>query len=544
MIKQQKNSSNLPGIQEFLEAIIENIVDGLAACNLNGELVLFNKATRNFHGLLPEPIKCEDWAKHYDLHDETGKPFELEQIPLWRALQGESVRDAPMMIIPKTGESRSLIANADPIYDSIGNQSGAVVLMRDVTALKAAEAELRNAKNLLENQVAIHTADLEQTIAELQQNRQRLEDSEAQFRTTFEQAAMGCAHLAISGEWLRVNQKLCDIVGYSREELLATTFQNITHPDDLAADLALVTELLAGTTENYSLEKRYFCKDQSIVWVQITVSLGRETKSNGALGIPLYFVAMVQDISDRKQLEFQNAESRHELEKAKVALENRNDELDQFVHAVSHDLKAPLRGITNLSEWLEDDLTGQLPEENQQQLVLIRQRAKRMESLIDGLSNYSRVGREHVNSELVDTYSLLLELTDSLAPANGFNIQIPKTLPTIMAKKVLLGQVFSNLLSNAIKHHDRDSGTIIVDWEDQGKQYLFSVIDDGPGIPVAFQERMFTVFQTLSGSGSPENTGIGLALIKKIVENEGGLLRLHSNGDRGSRFEFTWPKVS
>ena len=544
MIKQQKFPSDIPEKQEFLEALIENIVDGLAACNLNGELILFNQATRNFHGLLPEPIKCEDWAKYYDLHDETGKPFELEQIPLWRALQGERVRDAPMMIIPKAGESRSLIANADPIYDSIGNQSGAVVLMRDVTALKATEAELQNIKNLLENQVSVHTANLEKTIEELQQNKQRLEESEAQFRTTFEQAAMGCAHVATSGEWLRVNQKLCDIVGYSREELLETTFQNITHPDDLAADLALVTGLLAGATENYSLEKRYLRKDQSIVWVQITVSLRRETDSSGILGAPLYFIAMVQDISDRKQLEFQNAEARRELEKAKAALEDRNDELDQFVYAASHDLKAPLRGITNLSEWLEEDLTGQLPEENQQQLMLLRQRAKRMESLIDGLLKYSRVGREQIDSELVNTYSLLLELTDSLAPANGFDIQIPKTFPTIMAKKVLLGQVFSNLLNNAIKHHDRDSGTVIVDWEDQGQHYLFSVTDDGPGIPVAFQDRMFTVFQTLTGSGSPENTGIGLALIKKIVENEGGILRLYSNGDRGSRFEFTWPKLS
>ena len=176
--------------------------------------------------------------------------------------------------------------------------------------------------------------------------------------------------------------------------------------------------------------------------------------------------------------------------------------------------------------------------------MLLRQRAKRMESLIDGLLKYSRVGREQVNSELVDTYSLLLELTDSLAPANGFDIQIPKTFPTIMAKRVLLGQVFSNLLNNAVKHHDRDSGTVIVDWENQEQYYLFSVTDDGPGIPIAFQTRIFTVFQTLSGSGSPENTGIGLALVKKIIENEGGLLRLHSNDDRGSRFEFTWPKVS
>jgi PAS domain S-box-containing protein len=434
IMSSQKFPSALPGGQDFLEAVIENIVDGLAACDLNGELVLFNQATRTFHGLLPEPIRCEDWAKHYDLHDESGEPFELEQIPLWRALQGESVRDAPMMIIPKTGESRSLIANADPIYDSIGNQAGAVVLMRDVTALKASEAELHRIKDLLEHQVEVHMADLEKTIAELQENKQRLEDSEAQFRTTFEQAAMGCAHLAISGEWLQVNQKLCDIVGYSREDLLAMTFQCITYPDDLAKDLAHVTKILAGEIENYSIEKRYICKDQSIIWVQITVSLRRQTHNDGTLGIPLYFIGMVEDINDRKHLELQNTESLCALEKAKAALEDRNEELDQFVYAASHDLKAPLRGITNLSEWLEEDLSGQLSEENQQQLVLLRQRAKRMENLIDGLLKYSRIGREQVDPELVDTYSLLIELVDSLSPTNGFDIQIPKTFPTIMAK--------------------------------------------------------------------------------------------------------------
>lgn len=540
----QKFPSALPGGQDFLEAVIDNIVDGLAACDLNGELVLFNQATRTFHGLLPEPIRCEDWAKHYDLHDESGKPFELEQIPLWRALQGESVRDAPMMIIPKTGESRSLMANADPIYDSVGNQAGAVVLMRDVTLLKASEAELRRLKALLEHQVEVHMADLEKTISELQENKQRLEDSEAQFRTTFEQAAIGCAHMGIAGEWLRVNQKLCEIVGYSREELLAITFQHITYPDDLAEDLAHVAKLLEGEIESYSLEKRYICKNQSIVWVQITVSLRRQIQNDGAPGKPLYFITMVENINDRKHLELQNEESLCALEKAKVALENRNDELDQFVYAASHDLKAPLRGITNLSEWLEEDLTGQLSEENQQQLVLLRQRAKRMENLIDGLLEYSRIGREQVNPELVDTYSLLLELVDSLSPTNGFDIQICKTFPTIMVKKIFLGQVFSNLINNAVKHHDRESGTVRIDWENQGQHYLFSVTDDGPGIPAAFHDRIFTIFQTLGGSGSAESTGIGLALIKKIVENEGGTLRLHSNGDRGSRFEFTWPKLS
>jgi PAS domain S-box-containing protein len=530
--------------QEFLAALFENLSEGLVACNSAGEIVLFNRAAQEFHGALPEPIRPELWSEYYDLYDGTGEqPLPTEDIPLMRALKGEKVRSAEMMIKPQGGKPRSILTNADPILDASGHCLGAVALMRDVTdhretmaalerdiiARKKVEAELLATQSALEARVEERTAELA--------------EREAQFRTTFDQAAIGCAHVSLDGHWLRMNQKICETVGYSREELLQKTFQDITHPEDLAGDLALVEKLSAGSISFYSLEKRYIRGDASIIWARITVSLRRSAPdAENALGKPLYFISMVEDISDRKQLESQNEANRQALEKTKQSLERRNQDLDQFVYIASHDLKAPLRGIANLSEWLEEDLAEKLPPDNREQLVLMRSRVKRMENLINGLLEYSRVGREDLETAQVDLRDLLLEIIDSLDPPPAFQIQLPKTMPSFQTQRLLLSQVFANLFSNAIKHHDRDGGEIVVDWTEAGKYYVFTVTDDGPGVPMHQQERIFGIFQTLTGSESAANTGIGLALVKKIVEGGGGSIQLQCGTERGSCFEFTWPK--
>jgi PAS domain S-box-containing protein len=524
------SDSNLLAGQDFLEALLENVSEGLVACNSAGQIVLFNRAAQDFHGLPREPISPERWSQYYDLYDDSGEqPLLMEDVPLMRALKGERVRAAEIMIKPKGLAPHSVLTNADPIVDSMGRQLGAVALMRDVTVQKQLETELLASKVELEARVAKRTAELA--------------EREAQFRTNFEQSAIGCAHVGVDGRWLRVNQKLCDTVGYSNEELLKKTFQDITHPEDLAEDLAYVKRLLAGDIAHYSFEKRYVRGDGTIIWARITVSLRRQNPTpDSQLGEPFYFISMVEDISDRKKLELQDATSRQALEEAKQLLENRNQELDQFVHIASHDLKAPLRGISNLSEWLEEDLAGQLPPEHQAHLVLMRSRIRRMENLINGLLQYSRVGRENFETSWVNTRELLLEILDSLNPPSTFQIQLPEVMPQFETQQLLFSQVFANLFSNAIKHHDRSFGHIAVDWAEQENHYRFAVTDDGPGIPLEQRELAFGIFQTLGGSESSSNTGIGLALVKKIVEEGGGSIRLEPGADRGLRCEFTWPK--
>ncbi|MEX0269572.1 ATP-binding protein [Leptolyngbyaceae cyanobacterium UHCC 1019] len=232
------------------------------------------------------------------------------------------------------------------------------------------------------------------------------------------------------------------------------------------------------------------------------------------------------------------------LAQTNITLEDRNRELEQFAYVASHDLKAPLRAIANLSEWIEEDLQGQLPAENQRQMLLLRGRVHRMEALINGLLEYSRVGRTKAPLEQVSVKTLLEEVIDSLAPPATFTIEIAPNLPTFTTKVMLLRQVFTNLLGNAIKHHDRPDGQITISVQEQGAFYEFSVADDGPGIDANYHTKVFVIFQTLEARDTKESTGIGLAIVKRIVEAEGGSIWITSQEGSGATFHFTWLKES
>ena len=223
-------------------------------------------------------------------------------------------------------------------------------------------------------------------------------------------------------------------------------------------------------------------------------------------------------------------------------LERRNQELDQFAYVTSHDLKAPLRAIANLSTWLEEDLGYQLPADSQHHMHLLRGRVQRMESLINGLLEYSRVGRTEVPTERVDVEALLQEILDSLAFPAEFTVDLPKTFPTFEAKRLLLRQVFANLLNNAYKHCDRNDGRVQIRWRELATAYEFSISDNGPGIDPQYHDRIFSVFQTLKARDQLESTGIGLSIVRKIIESENGLIRVDSELGRGSSFIVIWPK--
>jgi PAS domain S-box-containing protein len=390
-----------------------------------------------------------------------------------------------------------------------------------------------------------------------------LQEREEGLRIIFEQAAVGIATLDLEGRWLKVNQSLCDLVGYTAAELSKLTFKEITYAEDLELDLYFAQQLLAGGIGHFSREKRYVRKDGQLVWANITVSLMRQSNETatkftslghtyfvpGGIGQPQYFIAMVEDISERKQSELMLQQRSRELEsmnnslfKASSLLAERNQELDRFVHIVSHDLKAPLRGIANLAEWMEDDLSGQLPEENRSQLQLMRQRVDRMDSLINGLLEYARVGRTNVITEIIDVPELFTEILDSLAIPCDFTVETECQVSTLVAQRILLSQVLMNLISNALKYHHRPDGLLRIGVRDLGRHYEFWVQDNGPGIPPEHHARIFEIFQTLKPSSSGESTGIGLSIVKKIVEVEGGTIHLDSEVGVGSTFRFTWPK--
>jgi signal transduction histidine kinase/DNA-binding response OmpR family regulator len=232
----------------------------------------------------------------------------------------------------------------------------------------------------------------------------------------------------------------------------------------------------------------------------------------------------------------------HKMSETAECLKQRNQELDEFAYVASHDLKAPLRAIANLANWLSEDLNGTIPEENQHQLDLLQSRVKRMEQLIQGLLTYSRIGRQAAPQETINVADLIAETIDFLSPPPEFIIEIAPEMPTLTTDKLALHQVFSNLIGNAIKYHPRHDGKIIISVGDRETFYQFAVKDDGRGIAPEYHQKIFGIFQTLQSRDEIESTGIGLSIVKKIVEFQGGEITLESQIDRGTTFYFTWKK--
>ncbi len=219
-----------------------------------------------------------------------------------------------------------------------------------------------------------------------------------------------------------------------------------------------------------------------------------------------------------------------------------NEELTHFAYVVSHDLKAPLRGIKLLTEWLCTDYGEQLGDEAQENLRLLQNRVDRMHNLIEGVLQYSRVGRIHEDETQIDLNQLLPDIIDAIAPPDHIAIAVEGTLPTVNGEKTRVTQVFQNLLTNAVKYMDKPEGRIVVTHEDLGDTWQFSVTDNGPGIEKRHFERIFKIFQTLVRRDEFESTGVGLTLVKKIVELYGGRIWLESELGQGSTFHVTIPK--
>jgi signal transduction histidine kinase len=217
--------------------------------------------------------------------------------------------------------------------------------------------------------------------------------------------------------------------------------------------------------------------------------------------------------------------------------------LDSFAYAASHDLKAPLRGIRNLTEWIAEDVKDKTGADTIENLALLRDRVERLDMLLDSLLQHSRVGHVGAAPEDIDIARLIQDIADYIAPRTGFTVTYRGEIHMIHTSKAPLEQVLRNLIGNGLKHHDGDVGAVVVSARDLGNMIEFRVEDDGTGIPPRFHERIFQMFQTLKSRDELEGSGMGLAVVKKSVESHGGTIRVESTPPRrGTTFVFTWEK--
>lgn len=223
-------------------------------------------------------------------------------------------------------------------------------------------------------------------------------------------------------------------------------------------------------------------------------------------------------------------------------LEKTNRELDKFAFIVSHDLKAPLRAIGNLTGWIEEDAGDVLTKDVRANFDLIKQRVRRMEDLINAILDYSRADRTAGEEVVVDTNELVKEALDFIGNFENVELSFGSPMPTFSTDKTRLQQVFSNLLGNAIRYCDKPEVKISVSADVTDDGWIFSVKDNGPGIDKQYHEKIFAIFQTLQRRDEVESTGVGLAIVKKIIEDQGGKIWVESAVGEGADFRFFWPK--
>jgi len=405
------------------------------------------------------------------------------------AVQGEFIR-YEMYFPDRRGETLFIDFSLKPIFDAAGRVVSTIAQGSDITERKRAEAAL------VEN--------------------------EERFRTLADNISQLAWMADADGGIFWYNRRCFEYLGTTLEQMQGWGWQQVHHPEHVDRVVEWFRGSLAsGETWEDTFPLRG--ADGNYRWF-----LSRAIPIRDAQGQIVRWFGTNTDITD--------------LQSAQAALEDRNRELDSFVHIVAHDLKAPLRAIRNLAEWIAEDLAESLTPDTQQQMLRLQSRVERMSGLIDGLLNYARVGIVDSTSELVILPELLLEVVDSLAPPSTFTIDIPPHLPTIHANRLLLSQVFANLLGNAIKYHERVDGMVSVAVVDCGDFYEFAVADNGPGIAPNYLEQIFTIFHTGKPQNRQDSTGIGLAIVKKIVEAEAGKIWVESEVAKGSTFYFTWRK--
>ncbi|AXR62344.1 PAS domain-containing sensor histidine kinase [Leptospira mayottensis] len=364
--------------------------------------------------------------------------------------------------------------------------------------------------------------------------------SEEKFFNAFYYSGVGMALVSLEGKWLEVNSSLLDIIGYSRDEILKLTFQDITHPDDLTADLNLLQETLEGKRDSYRMEKRYFHKNGSTIWILLIVSLVRDSQKK-----PLFFISQIQDITDRKNMLSALIEKNETLQALSNHLTERNSQLEEFNQIVSHNLRAPIGNIFTLTTMLCEKY-GRDKDELLQSLEMS---VKDLMTTLSDIVEVIKIRRNrNVDKQPIlfkDAFNKIQNLLSTEINKMSVEIQTDFTAaPEILYSKVYLESILLNLLSNALKYSDpnRKSEISFVSYIKDKKIFLI-VRDNGLGIDLRkYGHQIFKMNKTFHRE--KEGQGIGLFMTKNQIESLGGEITVESSPGKGTSFLINFDKYN
>lgn len=498
-----------------LAAIVESSDDAIISKTLSGRIISWNRAAEKIYG--------------YTAQEAIGRPVSLllpegvqDELPdlLEKISRSEVVEHYETCRRRKDGEVIRVSLSISPVRDKSGKIIGASTIPRDITEEKRIEEELYRSRDELELCVRDQTA--------------QLGESEERIRAAFDLSAVGQAEFDVrKNRFRRVNQRFCEITGYSDTELFEMHFSDLTHPEDRAEEANLFEQVLRGERREHFNRMRYICKDGSIKWVEVYAALLRNEE-----GLPVSAVGVITDVTEKKEAEDR---VRNYAEK----LEHLNRELEEFAFVASHDLQEPLRKIQTFGNMLLSRHKESLNPEGRDYMERVIKSANRMSELLRALLRYSRAGTSLLSYKPVSLTEAARDAStdlEILIKTAGGRVEIGE-LPTVDADPVLLRQLFQNLIDNAIKFRkESEPPAVKISGRITGSVCQVFIEDNGIGFEEDLAYKIFQPFERLHAMNSPyEGTGMGLTICQKILERHGGAITAGSIPGKGSTFVITLP---
>ncbi len=482
--------------------LVQQSPDAVISLDNAGQFLSFNPAAERMSGFSAQEVIGKHFTK-IGILDKKSIPKALKEFGL--VLAGTERQPFDLIITRKDKSYVHMEANGRLIRQK-DHKTWIEVTLRDITERKRAEEQLRQSQKAAED--ALQTTEL-----------------------ILDSMPVGVIVVGKDKTIRRVNKAALMMMGCnSSQEIIGKTCHKKICPAEV--DNCPVIDL--GNSVDNS-EKVLLDRDgREIPILKTVLPITLE-------GQEVYLEAFV-DITERRLAEQELEKLNKDLQAAVWELRRANKELQEFAYITAHDLKTPLRGIGTLANWLSTDYADKFDEEGKKQVALLVEKAKQMIALIDGILQYSKLGHTNPEKQQVDLNAVLSEVIAGIDPPENIHITIENELPVLICEKTQIMQVFQNLLSNAVKYMDKPEGQIKVGCLKQDSFLKFSIADNGPGIHKKYHKKIFKIFQTLTPQNRNDSTGIGLSIVKKIIELNGGIVWVESDHGKGSTFFFTLPK--